>query len=78
MGAVFWVWVLSLPIRGMAMLIRTNEILTPLFAFFGFLLIWDILFSPFGAELRIMTPYYIIVMMSFLPPRAKRKHFERW
>jgi len=78
LGAVFWAWVLSLPIRGMAMLIRTKEVLTPLFAFFGFLLIWDIFFSPFGAESRFITPYYIIVMMSLIPPRAKRKHFVRW
>lgn len=77
-GAVFWVWVLSLPIRGMVMLIRTNEMLTPLFAFYSFLLIWHILFSPFGAELRFMIPYYIIVMMSFLPPRGNRKQQLRW
>ena len=77
LGAVFWGWVLSLLIRGMARLIRTKEVLTPLFAFFGFLLIWDILFSPFGAERRFITPYYIIVMMSLFPPRAKRKNFVR-
>ena len=78
LGAIFWIWVLFLPIRVMLMLIRTKEIMTPLVIFLGFLLIWDIFFSPFGAELRIMTPFYIIVIMSFLPLQAKRKHFERW
>jgi len=72
LGAVFWVWVLFLPIRGLVLLIRKKEVLTPLFAFFAFLLIWDILFSPFGAERRFITPYYIIVMMSLLPLRDER------
>ena len=77
LGAVFWIWVLSLPIRGMVMLIGVKENLTPLFVFFGFLLIWHVLFSPFGAELRFIIPYYIVVMMSLLPARSERKHFVR-
>jgi hypothetical protein len=78
LGAVFWIWVISLPIRGMSKLIRTKEILTPFFAFISFLLIWDVLFSPYGAELRIMIPYYIIVTMSILPMRVKKKTCVRW
>ena len=77
LGAVFWIWVLSLPIRGMVMLIGVKESLTPLFVFFGFLLIWHVLFSPFGAELRFIIPYCIVVMMSLLSPRSRRKHFVR-
>ncbi len=78
LGAVFWIWVLSLPIRGMAMLIRIKEVLTPLFVFFGFLLIWHVLFSPFGAELRFIIPYCIVVMMRLLPPRGKRTQQLKW
>jgi O-antigen ligase len=78
LGAVFWIWVLSLPIRGMVMIIGVKENFTPLFVFFGFLLIWHVLFSPFGAELRFIIPYCIVVMMSLLPPRSRRKHFVRW
>ena len=78
LGAVFWAWVLFLPIRVLAGLYRTKEPLSPLIIFFSFILIWDILFSPFGAERRFVTPYYIIVMMSFLPPRNKRKQKLRW
>ena len=74
LGAVFWIWILSLPIRGLSRLICTKDILTPLVAFLSFLLIWDILFSPYGAELRIMTPYYIIVMMSLFQSQVKKKH----
>lgn len=66
LGAVFWAWVLSLPIR---VLLRPNSVmnrLTPLMAFFAFLLIWDIFFSPYGAERRFMTPYYAVIMMTCL------------
>ena len=73
MGAIFWIWVLSLAIRGMVSLIHTKENLTPLFAFIGFILIWDIFFSPYGADRRFITPYYIIVMMNLLPPRISEK-----
>jgi len=66
LGAVFWIWVLSLPIRVLTGSYRTKEPLSPLIIFFSFILIWDILFSPYGAERRFITPYYIIVMMSFL------------
>ncbi len=73
LGAVFWAWVLFLPIRVLAGLYRTKEPLSPLIIFFIFILIWDILFSPFGAERRFITPYYIIVMMSFYR-REVREH----
>ena len=78
LGAVFWIWVLSLPVRGMVNLIIVKEYLTPLFVFFGFLLIWHVIFSPFGAELRFLIPFCIVVMMSLLKPRTRRKHFVRW
>ncbi len=66
MGAIFWAWVLSLPVR---ILLRPDTVvdhLTPLIAFFAFFLIWDILFSPYGAERRFLTPYYVVVMMTYL------------
>ena len=72
LGTVFWVWILFLPTRIFARLYRTPEPLTPLLAFFGFLLIWDILFSPYGSQHRFLTPYYVIVLMSFLPVVRKR------
>jgi O-antigen ligase len=71
-GAVFWLWVLTLPVRTLARLYATRERLTPLVAFLAFLLLWDIFFSPFGGDRRFMTPFYIVLMMSYLPAGTKR------
>jgi hypothetical protein len=45
--------------------------LLPLFALVALLLLWDILFSPFGEEVRIVFPYYMVMVMTYssLAPR---------
>jgi hypothetical protein len=66
LGAIFWAWVLTLPVR---VLFRTHILmdrLIPLMVFFAFLSIWDMLFSPYGAMARFVTPYYGVVMMTYL------------
>jgi hypothetical protein len=65
LGAVFWAWILSLDARRLAALYQNKEALTPLIAYVGILLGWDILFSPFGAERRFVTPYYLVLLLSF-------------
>lgn len=65
-GAIFWAWVLSLPVRVLLKPLREMDYLTPLMSFVAFLLVWDILFSPYGAERRFVTPYYVVVMMTCL------------
>jgi hypothetical protein len=73
LGGVFWLWVLFLAARGLFALYWIRGPLTPLIAFVGFLLVWDVLFSPFGAERRFVTPFYIIALMSVLgAPSAKQ------
>jgi len=66
LGAIFWMWVLSIPVRALSQLYATAQSLTPLIAFFALVLIWNVLLSPYGAEERFLTPYYVIVMMSAL------------
>lgn len=66
LGAVFWLWILWLPARVLSRLYNTYNELSPLIAFLAILLAWDVMFSPYGAERRFITPYYVIVMMSFL------------
>lgn len=73
LGAVFWLWVLTLPVRTLARLYATRERLTPLVAFLAFLLLWDIFFSPFAGDRRFMTPFYIVLMMGYLPAGTKRR-----
>lgn len=63
MGAVFWLWVLLLVYRVLANLYMVREPLGPLIALIGFLMLWDILFSPFGAERRYTVPFNLVLMM---------------
>jgi hypothetical protein len=66
LGAIFWVWVLSLPLRALRQLYAAAQSLSPLIAFLALVLIWDVLFSPYGAERRYITPYYVVLMMSLV------------
>jgi hypothetical protein len=65
-GAIFWFWVYSLIIRGLRTLYTADEPLTPLIAYFAFMLGWDVLFSPYGFDRRFLTTYYIILLMFVL------------
>jgi hypothetical protein len=35
-------------------------------AYAAFELLWDLLFSPYGAQMRIITPFYVVIMMNYL------------
>jgi hypothetical protein len=65
-GAVFWLWVLWLDIRVVRSLHRGVSKLHPLVTFCAFMLAWDVLFSPYGGEPRFTTPFYIIVMITWI------------
>jgi hypothetical protein len=69
-GAIFWFWVYSLTIRGLYALYTAGEPLTPLIAYFAFLLGWDVLFSPYGFDRRFLTTYYVILLMFVLNKEA--------
>jgi hypothetical protein len=68
LGAAFWVWVLFVAFRALAKLGGRAGSLTPLILFAGFMLIWNVLFSPFGAEQRFLTAYCIVLLMHVLQP----------
>jgi hypothetical protein len=64
LGAVFWFWVLWFATRT---LIRASgrEPLLPFFAFIGLFLVWNVLFSPYGADARFTATYYVYAMILF-------------
>jgi hypothetical protein len=66
LGAIFWFWVILLPIRCIMRLFGTKECLTPLFAYICFLLMWDIFFSPYSGDRRFITPYYMVSLIAVL------------
>ena len=63
-GAAFWFWVLWFTARA---LIRASgrEPMFPFFAFIGMLLIWNVLFSPYGADARFTATYFVYAMILF-------------
>ncbi|WP_420426273.1 hypothetical protein [Algiphilus sp.] len=73
LGAIFWLWLLTLPMRALAGLFTVKERLAPLVALLAFHLIWDTFFSPFAGERRFITPFYIVLMMSFIPSVRRRR-----
>lgn len=64
LGAFVWLWAIFLILRVLANLYPTREPLGPLVAFIGLLMLWDILFSPLGAERRLTMPFNLVLMMS--------------
>jgi len=80
LGAIFWGWVLSLPIRASTRLVQADDPHTPILSFILFFLVWDILFSPFGATRRFLIPFYTIVMIDILmryPGRLRKLRYAR-
>jgi hypothetical protein len=61
-GAIFWLFVFVYAVRSL-LRVSGSEPLLPLFAFLGFVLTWDILFSPISPERRFVAPYYIAAMI---------------
>lgn len=71
-GAIFWAWVLVLTVNALVRTYPCHTLLLPLVAFCAVSLAWDILFSPYGAQQRIIVPFYIVLLMTHL--RMARLH----
>jgi hypothetical protein len=71
LGAVFWAWLWVMIIRSLARVYPPAAHMLPMFAYFGFLLIWDILFSPFGLDRRAQVPYYLMVIITYYDMAAR-------
>lgn len=63
LGAIFWLWALMLTARVLIANQGANSALALLVAFVAFNLLWNIPFSPFGAEGRLYTAYGLSLMM---------------
>ena len=63
LGAVFWLWALALGASVLPRLHRLAGGRVALVAFLGVSFLWDVLFSPFGAERRLVVPFYLIVLL---------------
>lgn len=67
LGAFFWVFISVVTVKVFFRLYTPGAILVPLSSFAAIFMIWNLLFAPYGAEMRIITPYYIVLLISSLP-----------
>lgn len=65
LGALFWLYVLRLGTKALFSLYPLRDPMTPILVFFTILLIWDVLFSPYGADRRFVVPFYVISIMVY-------------
>lgn len=63
-GVLLWLWLIFLVIKTLVVLVRAPVAVMPLIAFIAISLLWNILFSPFGADQRFIMPFYVIVLMT--------------
>jgi len=73
LGGFFWVWIFVLTARTLLRAYPGTALLLPLVSFVAFELLWDILFSPYGAEERIIFPFYVITLMTCSGMAARNK-----
>ena len=72
LGAVFWAWVFVLTAKMLLSVYPPTIRLLPLASFAAFTQLWDILFSPYGAQQRIVSPYYVVLIMTCMGIAARR------
>jgi hypothetical protein len=65
-GALFWVWVAVVIGRSLLRTLRLPGRLAPLGAFVGVGTLWDVLFSPFGAEQRLYLTFAMVLAIYLL------------
>jgi hypothetical protein len=74
-GAVFWLWILWITASAL-MRSSGREPLVPFFAFIGMFLIWNVLFSPYGADARFTATYFVyaMILLALHSQAQKRTH----
>lgn len=74
-GALFWAWVFVFTARAFMRIYPPTVALLPLFSLVALSLLWEVLFSPYGEDVRIVFPYYMVVVMTLwnaAPRKAAR------
>jgi hypothetical protein len=66
LGAIVWLWVGVITLKTLLAVFQKNSKLAPLVTFFGFLLLWDLAFSPYGATRRFTTTFFVVVLFTAL------------
>lgn len=78
LGALFWAWIFVLDAKALLRVYPPTTALLPIMSYIGFELLWDVLFSPYGAEVRIIFPFYVVMLMTcsdMMPRKAAHVMF---
>lgn len=62
-GTLFWFWAIALCVRVLSGLFLLREPMSALIVSITSIFLWDILFSPFGLDRRLLAPFFIIVLL---------------
>lgn len=62
LGGVFWLYILSMCLLGAYRLLGVPQLFLPLSIFTILTLVWNTLFSPFGADSRFIAAYHVVVL----------------
>jgi hypothetical protein len=66
LGAIFWGYIFFLTFKVPLKLYKINEPIKYVTLFVAFTLLWDILFSPYGADRRLTQPFFTVVILTVL------------
>jgi hypothetical protein len=66
LGAVFFGWVFWFTAKTLMRVYPSSVTMLPLLSYVGFSTFWNVLFSPYGSEVRIIFPYYVLIFMTCL------------
>jgi hypothetical protein len=72
LGAAFWAYIMWLTAKGIVRLTSVTVKFGFLYAFLFPAMVWTILFSPFGLNMRIFDALLIVMIVDFLPVQAPR------
>jgi hypothetical protein len=77
LGALFWIWLLTMCFRSVYALVNIRDPRMCIYVFMLISLIWDVLFSPFGAFMRLVDAPKICLVMMIVRKEKKGPLLER-
>lgn len=72
-GAIFWLYCFYLTTKAIILMLLQPSLLIPSYVLFFSLMLWSILFSPFGAETRLIAAVFMCASISMLNGSSKNK-----
>ncbi len=75
LGGIFWIYILISTVKGLLKASMSQLPLKPAYIALLVLLLWDIMFSPFGDLRRVTVSYLIVFICDILDPDSPGRQF---